>query len=112
MDDFQAISEFMDEEDERDAVAERVRRRWLGEVRRVDLEADVHLLAFVLDPFVQAALTSAQKPDCDMLDVDVLEGARAALRHSSSDDHSKRSVLLECRCPPHTHRRPGWERRR
>ena len=95
MGDFEAITNFLDSEEERDEVAECVRRRWLGEGRRVGLKADVHLLAFVLDPFVQAALTSPQDPDCDLLDGDVLEGARAALRHFASDDHTKRSVLLQ-----------------
>jgi hypothetical protein len=95
LDDFEAITEFLDDEDERDEVAECVRKRWLGEGRRVGLKADAHLLAFVLDPFVQAALTSPKKPDCDLLDGEVLEGARAAVRHFSSDDHAKRSVLLQ-----------------
>ena len=95
MGDFDAISEFLDSEEERDAVAECVRHRYLGEGRKVGLKADVHLLTFVLDPFVQAALTSPQKPDCDLLEGDVLEGARRALRHFASDDHAKRSVLLQ-----------------
>ena len=49
----------------------------------------------MLDPFVQGALTSTQAPDCDLLAGDVLESARSALRHFSSDDHAKRSVLLQ-----------------
>ena len=51
------------EEEERDAVPDAVRKRWLGHGRKVGLKADVHLLAFVLDPFVQGALTTAQGPD-------------------------------------------------
>ena len=93
--DFDAITDFLDAEEERDAVMECVRHRWLGEGRKVGVKADVHLLAFVLDPFVQAALTSLKNPDCDLLDGDVLEGARRALRHFASDDHTKRSVLLQ-----------------
>eukprot|EP00966_Prymnesium_polylepis_P336783 7391746-Prymnesium_polylepis.1 len=95
VDDFEAVTEFMTEEEERDAVADRVRKRWLGESRKVGLKADVHLLAFVLDPFAQATTSSAEKPDCDLLSGDVIEAARAALRHFSSDDHAKRSVLLQ-----------------
>ena len=83
------------EEEERDAVPDAVRKRWLGHGRKVGLKADVHLLAFVLDPFVQGALTTAQGPDCDLLAGEVLESARSALRHFSSDDHAKRSVLLQ-----------------
>ena len=95
MDEFEAITDFLDSEEERDEVSECVRDRWLGEGRRVGLKADVHLLAFVLDPFVHAALTSPQKPDCPFLDGTVLEGARGALRHFASDDHAKRAVLLQ-----------------
>eukprot|EP00966_Prymnesium_polylepis_P257689 5953038-Prymnesium_polylepis.1 len=49
LDDFDAIKEFMEEEEERDAVQDRVRKRWLGEGRLVGLKADVHMLTFVLD---------------------------------------------------------------
>eukprot|EP00966_Prymnesium_polylepis_P158017 3652369-Prymnesium_polylepis.1 len=94
LDDFDVITEFMTEEEERDAIAECVRKRWLGAGRKVGLKQDVHLLAFVLDPFVHAALTTATKPDCDLLEGDVLESARSAIRHFSKDDHAKRSVLL------------------
>ena len=90
-----AITEFLTEEDDRDAVQERMRRRWLGEGRLVGLKADVHLLALVLDPFVHGALTSTEAPTCDLLAGEVLEGARAALRHFSSNDHAARSVLLQ-----------------
>jgi hypothetical protein len=95
IDSFEAITEFMQEEEERDAVADCVRQRWLGQTRKVGLKADVHLLCFVLDPFAQAASTTTENPDCDLLTGDVLEAARSALRHFSSDDHAKRSVLLQ-----------------
>ena len=95
LDDFDEITAFMAEEEERDAVPDAVRKRWLGHGRKVGVKADVHLLAFVLDPFVQGALTTAQAPDCDLLAGEVLESARSALRHFSSDDHAKRSVLLQ-----------------
>eukprot|EP00966_Prymnesium_polylepis_P080523 1865733-Prymnesium_polylepis.1 len=52
------------------------------------------MLTFVLDPFVQAASSTPEAPDCDLLHSDVLESARAALRHFASDDHAKRSILL------------------
>ena len=95
LDQIEAVTDFMEEEDERDQVVECVRKRWLGEGRKVGLKANVHLLTFVLDPFVQAALTTATAPDCDLLDGEVVEAARNALRHYSSDDHAKRSVLLQ-----------------
>mmetsp|Transcript_1267 Transcript_1267/g.2658 ORF Transcript_1267/g.2658 Transcript_1267/m.2658 type:complete len:217 (-) Transcript_1267:476-1126(-) len=69
-------------------------KRWLGERRLVGLKSDVHLLAFVLDPFVHGALTTVEKPTCDLLVGEVLEAARSALRHFSSNDHAKRNVLL------------------
>eukprot|EP00966_Prymnesium_polylepis_P334808 7390181-Prymnesium_polylepis.2 len=67
LDDFEAVTEFLTSEQERDEVTDRVRKRWLGEGRLVGLKADVHLLAFVLDPFVQAVSTSPESPDCDLL---------------------------------------------
>jgi len=66
-----------------------------GGGRLVGLKADVHLLAFVLDPFVHGALTSAHAPTCDLLDGTVIEAARAALRHFSKDDAAVRAVLLQ-----------------
>ena len=48
-----------------------------------------------LDPFAHGVLTSAEAPFCDLLAGEILESARTALRHSSSDDHAKRSVLLQ-----------------
>ena len=93
--DFEAITDFMEEEDARDAVSECVRKRWLGEGRLVGLRADVHLLAFVFDPFVQGALTTAAAPDCDLLTGEVLEAARKALRHFSGDNHTQRAVLSQ-----------------
>eukprot|EP00966_Prymnesium_polylepis_P014182 327503-Prymnesium_polylepis.1 len=95
LDDFDAITEFMTEEEERDAVTDCCRKRWLGEARKVGLKADVHLLVFVLDLFAQASSTTPEAPDCDLLTGEVLEAARSALRHFSSDDHTKRSVLLQ-----------------
>ena len=66
------------EEEERDAVPDAVRKRWLGHGRKVGLKADVHLLAFVLAPFVQGALTTAQAPDCDLLAGEVLSDEEEA----------------------------------
>ena len=55
----------------------------------------MHLLAFVLDPFVQGALTSAGKPECDLLGGDIMEAARTAFRYFSKDDSAKRAILLQ-----------------
>lgn len=95
LDDFDVVTNFLEEEEDRDAIPDCVRNRWLGQGRLVGLKQDVHLLAFVLDPFVQGSLTTAEHPDCDLLDGEVLESARVALRHFSCDDHAKRAILLQ-----------------
>lgn len=95
LEDFPAISDFLDSDEERDEVMHCVSNRWIGRGRSVGLRTDVHMLAFVLDPYVQAALTKPTQPVCDLLDGDIMEGARLALRHMASDDAAKRSVLLQ-----------------
>lgn len=94
LDDFPVVTSFLSEEEERDEVASCVRKRWLGHGRLVGLKADVHLLAFVLDPYVQATLTTAKEPTCDLLAGEALQGARTALRHYAIDDPDMRSSLL------------------
>ena len=95
LDEFDAITTLLEEEEELDAVNQLVKERWLGEGAKVGLRHDVHLLAFLGDPYVQAALTSPTNPDCDILTGDVAEAARRALRHFSKDDPAKRAVLLQ-----------------
>ena len=95
LDSFQPITDFMKEEEERDAVATCVRERWIGSGRKVGLHTDVHALAFVLDPFAQASQTTPEKPICDLITGETVEAARAALRHFSNDDPNKRAVLMQ-----------------
>ena len=95
LDDFDAITDFLTTDEERDAIAGIMQKRWLGEGRLVGLKHDVHLLAYVLDPFAQGARTTATQPKCDFLDVEVMNAARTALRHFSKDDSAKRAILLQ-----------------
>ena len=93
--DFEVITDFLEDE-EPDEVTGLVRERWLGtQGGKVGLKADVHLLAFAIDPYVQAAMTTPETVTCDLMDGHVTGAARRALRHFSKDDAQKRAILEE-----------------
>eukprot|EP00966_Prymnesium_polylepis_P303668 7014740-Prymnesium_polylepis.1 len=58
-----------------------VKERWMGTARKKGLRADVHSLAFFLDPAAQAAVTSPQAPTVELLNSTTNHAAREALRH-------------------------------
>ena len=62
-------------------MVELVKERWLGAGRKVGLKTNAHLLAFVLDPYAQAAVTTPSEPSTLLFNATTLDGARTALRH-------------------------------
>jgi len=62
-------------------MVELVQERWLGTARKVGLKTNAHLLAFVLDPYAQAAVTTPLEPSSLLFNATTLDGARVALRH-------------------------------
>lgn len=66
-----SITELLDSSD-CEKMMELVKERWLGATRKVGLKADVHLLAFVLDPYAQAAMTTPDEPTTTLLKVSAI----------------------------------------
>ena len=64
-----------------DEIVELVKQRWFGEARKKGLKTSVHMLAFVLDPYAQAAVTTAHYPKTTLLNSSAFSDAREALRH-------------------------------
>lgn len=75
-----SVQDLLEEKDV-ERMIELVKERWLGTARKKGLKTDVHMLAFVLDPYAQAAATTPDEPVSDLISTTTLDGARAALRH-------------------------------
>ena len=89
------IGNLLTADEDRNDVNTRTRERWLGSSRKVGLRNDVHLCAFLLDPMVQASLTSSRSPDCDLLGGEIQEAARRVFSHAAGDDPAKAQVFLQ-----------------
>lgn len=89
------ITPLLENEEDRDAVCNAVRERWLGVGRKVGLKDDIHLCAFALDPYVQAVFSSREDPACTLMASDVLVAARRVFKHIAGDDVALRSVLTQ-----------------
>jgi hypothetical protein len=61
-------------------MVELIQERWLGAARKKGLKAQVHMLAFVLDPYAQAAVTTPTDPTTLLLNSGTMNDAREALR--------------------------------
>lgn len=88
------ITEVLASEDDQDKVSSLVRERWLGVARKTGLQDKVHFCAFALDPYAQAAITTNEKPDCDLLTNEVTEAARNVFKQICPDP-SQRAILIE-----------------
>lgn len=69
-----------------------VEERWQGTTRKKGLKADVHLLAFVLDPYAQAAVTSPKEPMTPLFNSSTLDAARSAMRKHIKEANLRGSI--------------------
>lgn len=88
-----SLQQFLSEE-EFETITEVVKDRWGGTSRKKGLKADIHLLAYVLDPYAQGALTSPSQPQSDLIDGAALDRARAAMRHHITEP-DRRQVMAQ-----------------
>lgn len=86
-----ALSQLLDEE-HCERIVELVKERWYGAGRKKGLRADVHLLAFILDPYAQGAVTTPGNPSTELLSASVFERARAALRYHITEPDIRQAV--------------------
>ena len=87
------VSELLDEEDIKKMV-DIVRDRWEGAARKKGLKQDIHLAAFTLDPYAQAAVSTPKEPTTELLNSATLSGTRGALRQHVCDP-AQRALLSE-----------------
>lgn len=79
-----SVQDLLDEED-CERMVELVKERWEGTARKKGLKAEVHLLSFVLDPYAQAAVSTATDPCSELFTASALDAARSALRQHVRD---------------------------
>ena len=87
------VSELLDGEDINNMI-KLVRDRWEGVTRKKGLKQDIHLAAFTLDPYAQAAVSTPKEPTTELLNSATLTSARAALRQYVSDP-AQRALLSD-----------------
>lgn len=64
----------------RQQMLELITERWAGTSRKVGLKHKIHLLAFVLDPYAQAAVSTPKAPLTPLINSSVTDQCREALR--------------------------------
>lgn len=89
-----AVTAVLSTQADRDAVCSAMRDRWLGDARKKGLKDHLHFCAFALDPYAQAASTTAEKPECDLMTGEVTQSARTVFKHICSDA-TTRAILIE-----------------
>lgn len=77
------------------SIVELVKERWFGGSRKVGLKDNVHLLAFVLDPYAQAATSAPSSPMGDLFNHGVLDSARNALRHHIRESEERAALTQQ-----------------